>query len=259
MPPTVVRWELYEFLRRYFVMRWSFWVITGVVLAGVGLACDDKDTLAPEEIKARQTEQQRSRIPASPVPTTRELLTGKKKTVQLGGFPLTLEVPVTWALHSSGDSAVITLSGLANSGEIIIQLVQPGKMNGAKLPKSTMATAQKEMADKPHPLNRLEMRLLGPMRVLEQRMITNAFVNGKVPAEVWGDVESNDNLSATKTVTHTILNPQILKWSFTFFEPGEKGTYMVRGLTFLSLRVSEYEQDKEFLEQMMQSLKYQVE
>jgi hypothetical protein len=236
-------------------MRWICWAISGAMVAGLGLACDDKNDVPPEVINARQNA--RNRLPATvPAPTTQELLTGKKKTVVLGAFPLTLEVPLNWALKSSGDPATITLSGPANSGEITIQLVQPGHLQGDKLPETMMAAAKKEQAAKPHPINRLEMRNLGPFKVLEERVIANAFVNGKPAQEVWGDVESTDNATATPTVTHTILNPQFVKWSFTIFEKSEKG-FLVRGLTFPYLRVSEYEQDKQFLEQMMKTLKYQ--
>ena len=237
-------------------MRWCAWLMTCLWLAGVGLACDNGDAVPPEVLKARQDAQQRLAA-SKPVPTTQELLNGKKKTLVLGAFPFTLEVPATWSLQSTGDPAVITVSGPASSGEVSIQLVQPGRMVGTRVPDTAMTSAQKEMSAKPHPLNRLEMRTMGPAKVIEHRMISNAFVNGKLPAEVWGDIESIDNSLGAKTVTHAILNPQILKWSFTIFEPGEKDTYMVRGLTFLSLRVSEYEQDKEFLEGMMKTLKYQ--
>lgn len=237
-------------------MRWCVWAITGVTLAGIGLACDDKNDIPPEVINARQAN--RNRLPATvPAPTTQQLLTGKKKTVPLGTFPLTLDVPANWSLQSLGEGSSITLSGPANSGEITIQLVQPGVLKGAKMPETMLAAAMKDDAAKPHPINRVEMHELGPLKVLEQRIITNAFVNGKPPAEVWGDVESTDNATATPTRTHTILNPQLVKWTFTIFEPVDKDSYMVRALTFLSLRVAEYEQDKQFLEQMMKTLKYQ--
>ena len=236
-------------------MRWYAWAISGMIAAGLGLACDDKSDIPPEVINARQNA--RSKLPATvPTPTTQELLTGKKKTVVLGAFPLTLDVPLNWALHSVGEPATITLSGPANSGEISIQLVQPGHMQGDKIPETMFASAKKEQAAKPHEINRLEMRNLGPLKIMEERVIANAFVNGKPVPEVWGDVESSDNATATPTVTHTILNPQFVKWSFTIFEKEEKG-YQVRGLTFQTLRVSEYEQDKQFLEQMMKTLKYQ--
>lgn len=236
-------------------MRWFAWAISGVIAAGLGLACDDKNDIPPEVINARQNA--RANLPASlPVPTTQELLTEKKKTVVLGVFPLTLDVPLNWSLHSVGEPATITLSGPANSGEISIQLVQPGHMQGERIPDTMFASAKKEQASKPHPINRLEMRDLGPLKVLEEREIANVFVNGKPVPEVWGDVESSDNSTATPTVTHTILNPQFVKWSFTIFEKGENG-YQVRGLSFQTLRVLEYEQDKQFLEQMMKTLKYQ--
>jgi hypothetical protein len=41
------------------------------------------------------------------------------------------------------------------------------------------------------------------------------------------------------------------------FLPSSEGKYSVRALTFMGLRLAEYEQDREFLEQLMKSLKYE--
>jgi hypothetical protein len=226
------------------------------VLLGVsGLACDDKNEVPPEVLAAQPA-------PATkPGPTTRELLDAPTKAFKLGSFPLTLEVPQTWNLHSMGNGEVITVGGPATSGDIDIQLIQQGEMANANGPDAALAEAKKEMAAKPHAINRAELRPLGPGKVLEVRMISNAYVNGQLPPEVWGDAELPNSDSAApgapRQVTRAILNPHLVKWTFTIFLPAGDKKYSVRGLSFMGLGLREYERDKQFLERTMKTLKYE--
>src|SRR5437899_853670 len=95
---------------RPFGLLWSLVLLA--LLAG--LACDDKNE-SPEALKARQQAQQPPLPATKPLPTTQDLLTGPKRTLRLGEFPLSLEVPQSWGLKSSGDgsTSVITVTGLA--------------------------------------------------------------------------------------------------------------------------------------------------
>jgi hypothetical protein len=235
-------------------MRRSVWAVA-ILLAAVGLGCDDKNDVPPELLTAQPA-------PATKAgPTTQELLAAPRKTFKLGTFPLTLQVPENWNLHSLGNGEVITVGGPATSGDIDIQLVQQGETVNGSGPESALAAAKKEMAAKPHEINRAELRPLGPGKVLEVRMITNAYVNGKLPPEVWGDAELPDSPSAVpgapKRVTRAILNPHMVKWTFTVYLPAGEKKYSVRGLSFMGLGLREYERDKEFLEGMMKTLKYE--
>jgi hypothetical protein len=233
-------------------MKWCAWAMAGW-MAGMGLACDDKNDVPPSVLKA----QQQAQIPATKAgPTTQELLTGPKKTLRLGEFPLTLEVPRSWGIRSSQTGEFISVGGEATSGDISIQLVQQSQTLQPGGPEATFEAAKKEVQAKPHPINRVELRPLGPAKVLEQRMISNRFVNGKPPPEVWGDVETS-SASGAKVVTHAVLNPHLVQWTFTVFIPASEGKFSVRALTFIGLALSEYERDKEFLEQMMKTLKYE--
>ena len=49
----------------------------------------------------------------------------------------------------------------------------------------------------------------------------------------------------------------MVKWSFTVFIPAGEKKYNVRGLTFMGLSLHDFEQDREFLERMMKTLKYE--
>src|SRR5207248_5792322 len=125
-----------------------------------------------------------------------ELLEGPKQALRLSTFPLTLDVPKSWGLKSFAQGEVVTVNGLATSGEIDIQLVQQGQMVSVNAPEATLTAAKAEMQKKPHPINRAELRKLGPAQVLEVRMISNAFEGGRLPPEVWGDVEVPDSGAA---------------------------------------------------------------
>jgi hypothetical protein len=237
------------------LMRWYGWVLAGILAAGTGLACDDKNDVPPEVLKAQ------SPTPAKPAgPTTRALLTSPRQTLRLSTLPLSLEVPKSWGLKSLAQGEVITVSGPATSGDIDIQLVQQNQTVDATAPEATLATIKAEMKLKPHPINRAELRTLGPAKVLEVRMISNAFENGRLAPEVWGDVEVPDSAASNggnKTMTRAILNPHLVKWTFTVYLPAGEKKLSVRTLTFMGLGLHDYERDSEFLEQMMKTLKYE--
>jgi hypothetical protein len=247
-------------------MRFCAWTLTGALLLGAAWGCDDKGNGSlPPEVKAR--EDAASKLPPREnLPTTQELLTGEKKTLKLGEFPLSLQVPRTWQLKSWGDvSTVIMVTGPASSGEISIQLVQLGQPFPADRLPAVVQDAKKEAAAKPHPINRVELRSVGPIKVLEQRMISNKYdENGKLPPERWDTVEiEGPRTSLTteppKVTTRAIVNPHVVKWTLTAFIPtgADKDKLVPRTLQFMGLKLSEYEQDKEFLEQLVKSLKYE--
>jgi hypothetical protein len=232
--------------------------MAGLMLAGAGLlggGCDDPNDVPPDVLKARQQiAEQMAKV--KPAPTTQELLTGPKHRVALGAFPLSLDVPADWKMQSIGDGALITLTGPASSGEINIQLIHQGTASASSV-EATMAAAKKDMQSKPHPVNRVDLRTLGPAKLLEQRMISGEFVNGKPPTEVWGDVVIESMKAGSQATTRAIINPNLVKWSFTAFVPGPDGKVAVRTLAFMGLRLAEYEKDKEFLEQLMKSLQFE--
>ena len=91
-------------------MRWHVWAMAGLLMGGVASGCDDRNDVPPEVLKA----QQQPPLPATRQgPTTRELLDGPKKTLHVGEFPMTLDVPESWGLRSMGNGEVITIGGPA--------------------------------------------------------------------------------------------------------------------------------------------------
>jgi hypothetical protein len=252
--------------------RRRFWKTVATIascatLAAAGLACDDKNDVPPEAVAANERAQP-ANLPASkPTPTTRQLLEGSKTKLRLGDMPLTLEVPGDWGLKSSGEGQFVTinLEGMASSGPVTIQL--SARLNPSDSPynpariNAILAETKKEADARPNPINRVELRDVGPLKVLEQRMISNKdYTGGKPPPDVWGEVEiGEDPISHEKKKVRTVINPTLVRWNFTVFMPTAPGSdkYNARSLTFMQLKLSELEQDREFLERMMRSLKYE--
>jgi hypothetical protein len=239
--------------------------VAAALLATAGLACDDKSDNVPPEAVAANPKPQDALPPTKPAPTTQELAASPRTKLRLGDLPLTLDVPKDWGLKSSGEGAFVTinLEGMASSGPISIQLsarlnrsddpYTPATING------TFERLKKETQARPHEINRIEMRDLGPLKVIEQRMISNQdFRGGKTPPEVWGEVEiGEDPVTGRKKKVRAILDPVRVRWNFTVYIPVGKDKYDARSLTFLNLRLVELEKDREFLEQMMKTLAYE--
>lgn len=232
-------------------MKRYIWAMTCILAAMAGLACDDKNDVPPEMLRPRPT------ATTPPGPTTREMVDGPKKSLRLGIFPLTLDVPKSWNLQSKPGSDLMTVEGPAVGGDIVIQLVPQTHVLGATGPERMLAEAKTDMAAKPYRINRAELRDLGPARLLEVRMISNPFVNGQPPPEVWGEVQLGDGKTSPIATTRAIVNPLLVKWSFTVFVPGGEKKYSVQAMGFMGLGLHEFEQNEEFLEQMMKTLKYE--
>jgi hypothetical protein len=49
----------------------------------------------------------------------------------------------------------------------------------------------------------------------------------------------------------------MVKWTLTAFIPTSDKKLVPRTLQFMGLKLSEYEQDKEFLEQLLKTLRYE--
>jgi len=233
------------------MMRKFVWAMTGMLAAMAGLACDDKNDVPPEMLRPRPAA-------ATPQgPTTRDMVDGPKKSLRLGVFPLTLEVPKTWNLQSKSNADLMTVEGPAVGGDIVIQLVPQTQVLGATGPERMLAEAKADMAAKPHRINRAELRDLGPAKVLEVRMISNPYVNGQPPPEVWGEIQLGDSKGSPVATTRAVMNPLLVRWSFTVFVPRGEKKYSVQTMGFMGLGFHEFEQNEEFLEQMMKTLKYE--
>ncbi|HSI33120.1 MAG: hypothetical protein ACAI43_02615 [Phycisphaerae bacterium] len=241
----------------------------GMVIGGLA-GCDDSADAPPSAAQA--AERRRKEIEdlagkAGPAPTTQELMAGARKRLRLGDFPVSLEVPESWHLKSLGDgmASLISVGGRATSGEIDIQLVTNSSTVPADRLAALAAGAKREIDAKPHPVNRAVMRDLGPIKVLEQRMLSNEFVGGAPAPEVEAVVPIVDETLAAKLppgtkipTTRAVVNPHLVTWRITLLIPDAGGKqYKSRALTFQPLKLSEFNQDREFLEKVVASLQYE--
>ena len=240
-----------------------YWAMAGMLLSS-GPGCDDSKDLPPEVVRAREQQERERRqaaLPSSkPVPTTQQLMTEERRPLRLGAFPVVIDAPKSWKVGSLGGSGQsITLAGAATSGNIEIQLVEQGQVVPNIAIEKRFESAKAEAASKPLSVNRVTLRPFGPGQMLEQRFLTGSFENGKPPPEIWGEVDSGikDPRTGQPIMKQGLLRGQFLKWNFTLFLPADKDKSSVRELNFILLRLPEYEQDKEFLEQLMGSMRYQ--
>jgi hypothetical protein len=241
-------------------MRWYIWAMAAVLLIP-GAGCDDSSDSTPESVRAEAQRQQRERdqqqrqaslAATHPTPTTQQLMNEERRPLKLGAFPLVVDAPKSWKVGSLlGSGKIVALQGTATSGDVAVQLIEQERLVPDRTIDVTFENAKREAASKSLPVNRVELRPLGPGKVLEQRMLSGNLVNGRPPEEVWG--ESDTGVPGEKRP----VNPVLLKWNFTVFLPAGQDKWSVRTLSFLSLRLAEYQQDREFLEQLMGSLRYQ--
>ena len=245
-------------------MRWmAATLLTATCLAGWCGGCDDADDgisadVVAERERAQRQLQELARTP--PLPTTQELTSAPRKSLRLADYPLSLQVPQSWELKSWSNGQILLVGGMASSGEVNIQLTNP--LSNRPVQSEALEQAIKDAkarADaKPHPFNRVEMRELNDgAKVLEERIISTAFVNGKLPPETMGEVVIGDPGRGPAVTTRAVVNPHMMKWEFTVFIPEGSNKYATRALIFMGLQMSEFQRDREFLERMMATLKYE--
>jgi len=243
-------------------MRIAMYVAAALAVVCVG-GCDDADDGTSPEVIAERERQQRqlqelAKTPA--LPTTQQLMSSSKKSIRLADYPLTLEVPQSWELVSRFDGRQIVVAGLASSGEVEITLTNPlsSRTIQSEGLVDAIKKAKEETDAKPHPFNKAEMQDLNDgAKVLEQRMISTPFVNGKLPPETIGEVVIGDPTKGPAVTTRAVVNPHMMKWIFTVFLPAGENKYQTRVLNLSALQMSEFQRDREFLEKMMGTLKYE--
>jgi hypothetical protein len=199
------------------------------------LGCDDKKDLPTNPTSAPPPSTQ----PAAPTataparPTTQELVSGKRKVLNLSAYRLTIEVPESWHLDSIGSTTYII--GDAPGGEVRIHLA-PGAQIKADPIKAMEKKALAEAQAHPETLEvKALLNIGGSARMMERREIRR-----NVP------IEGEDGK------TH---NSDRVDWSVMVFLPdGDKFTLEL--LDFSSMPLQQYQGDKAFLEGIIRSLHY---
>src|SRR6185437_2033790 len=210
----------------------------GMLLA----ACDDKPSV-PQSVldQAKANEHKGPKIP-----TTQELLSGKRTRFALLPFPLTIEVPPGWDKLTDNNAAGIKVSsaglnilqGYTPSGEVQIQLVGRSPMKQDDLDRMLVA-GKKEMAQKPQQIVQFDLRPIGNLKVLERQMLGT-------PAPL----TTYDKDNQPHTTTESSFN-----WTLSVLIPAGGG-YQVCELAFIGLTKSQYDKDKDFLNGILDTLHY---
>jgi hypothetical protein len=164
------------------------------------------------------------------------LLTGPRKRLVLGPLPLVMEVPESWKVETPAGGTVAWLDGPTPHGHVRIELTSQGTPFNAQSLKLMDEQAKREAATKA--ANAPEVTPLrsvgGTARAREQREVRP------------GTVVDEDG-KTRKT--------EVLDWSIEVYVGQDTG-YTLDLLHFAMLPLDLYQQDKDFLEHIVSTLRY---
>jgi hypothetical protein len=206
-------------------------------LLALGWACDSKKDAPPPgppaTVPTLTTQPAAGAAPAATRPTTQELISAPRKSLVLGGFPLRLDVPPGWKLTTVGTATY--LEGEAPHGEVRIQLVPQGQYYKPDTVAAMEKQARAQAAADPENVQVIPLRGIGgTAKMMERREIQHLTVRRDD-----GKDEKVDRM----------------EWMLRVFVPQEPD-YGVDVLSFTGLSVEQYKQDKEFLEGVLKTLRY---
>lgn len=206
------------------------------LIALSGLACDDSSNDIPQQVRDQQAKQAEAAKNLPKIPTTQELVNGPRTVQALGPLPMTMRVPVSWAVKVTGGATL--LSGFSPNGEITIQLSSRSSIKKTNF-DSMLKSDKKEQAEKPQSILKVETRPLGDMLIYERQA-----VGDPQPYTVY------DKNMKERTTTE-----QLFKWTIALLAPSGDA-YQRYELNFVGLTKSQYDQDKNFLQGILDTLSY---
>jgi len=210
--------------------------VLSIVLALAGIACDDSPSSdIPQTVRDQQArDAAAAKLPK--IPTTQDLVNGPRTTTALGPLPMTLRVPVSWQVKVTGGASI--LQGFAPNGEIAIQLTSRPSIKKADF-EALFKSDKKEQAAKPQSILKVDLRPLGDVQIYERQA-----VGDPAPFTVY------DSNMKERTTTE-----QIFKWTIAVLAPSGEA-YQRYDLNFVGLTKSQYDQDKDFLQGILNTLTY---
>lgn len=190
-------------------------------------ACDERPSSPPPvALPPPPPSNPAATLPAEPArPTTQALTTGPRTTLALDVLPFSLSVPEGWALQTV--AGIVVLTGATPNGDATIQL------NFRSIEKATIPLIEmgaKEDLKKDPTINLLaEGRELGGVHVFERRWLGRPQASGE---------------------------PRTLRWTITAYVPRDEHTSSVYELNFVGLTESQFNDDRNFLYSIIDTLKY---
>ena len=198
------------------------------------LGCDDKKDIPPAASNPPPSSRPAPTATGPARPTTQELVAGKRKTLNLSAYRLTIEVPESWHLDSIGSTSYIV--GDTPNGDVRIHLAPGGAQMKADPIKAMEKKAIAEAKAHPDTLDVEPLLNIGSnARKMERR-------------EIRRNVQIVDENGKT-------VNADRVDWSVMVFLPdGEQFTLEL--IDFSSMPLQQYQADKAFLEGIIRSLHY---
>lgn len=197
----------------------------GILCLGMVIAAGcDKPTPPPPQTSAKPP----SDVSVPPVPTTQELMTGPYKRVLLLPLPLSAQVPKSWDCTTPEGTQMTFLEGPAPGGRSIRISLEIGRTIKPDELKNILEGA-KRAAAKSKDKVQLDIRSIGDAQVLEERRLNSAA---------------------------TTPQDQPMDWKVTYFVHTELdyGQYVV---DVIGLTAGQYEQSKDLLRKIFDSITYQ--
>jgi hypothetical protein len=213
-------------------------VISVVLLLAVsGLACDDPSSNdIPQSVREEQARREAAEKSLPKIPTTQDLVNGPRTVMALGPLPMTMRVPASWKVEVQGGASL--LRGFTPNGEITIQLTSRPSLKKASF-DALVKSDKKEQTEKPESILKVEVRPLGDVQLYERQA-----VGAPAPYTVY------DKNMKERTTTE-----QLFKWTISVLAP-TGDAYQRYELNFVGLTKSQYDQDREFLQNVVNTLTY---
>ena len=207
-------------------------LMVSVAVAMFAAACDDRGSV-PQAVLDQANKPPEDFLR---VPTTQELVSGRRSRTALLPLPLTMELPPGW--RPDRKLANILQGYTPSGGEVQIQLVPRPSIKMDDLDR-LVTGAKKEMAANPQQILKVDVRPLGTVKVLERQKVG-------VPAPLTTFDKNNQPHTSTESN---------FTWTLDVLVPHE-GMYQVQELSFIGLTKSQWDQDKDFLNSVLSTLAY---
>ncbi len=192
------------------------------------LGCDDKPA-PPKLDEAKPVETMAG-------PTTRDLLTGPRKTIPLSYIPMKVTAPVGWQVEADSAGAMAFLKGPTPAGnEVQIQLSQRPTMKNDGL-EFLIAGAKEKARKDTSGSSKVDLRHDGSVAILERQSVGEPFAAPSGTDE--------------KSVADT--SPEY-RWTINFFVPRNRELLQYE-MNFLGLTVKQFKADQTFLESILRTV-----
>jgi len=197
--------------------------IASILLCGVMSllsGCDDKPAPPPPVNPATRPDPQQ---PAPP-PTTQELAAIPRLGVDLQPVPVRIQAPKTWTVESLGASKF--LQGQASSGLVRLRLSELMPLTSVLDPVKLQYDSYSKQREENPNVQELRLSDLGDAKMIEYREV---ITHGDGPS---------------------------VKWVFRIYAPIPQG-FNLYEIQFFDLSLAQYERDRDFLHEMMASLRFE--